>query len=325
MPSHGYLLATRGVVLPEMSPDRRAAEVETSILGLSELAEQLGYGSVWAGDSVLAKPRLDPLTTLSAAAVATESVRLGTAVYLPTLRHPATVAHQTATVDLLSDGRFEFGVGVGTGERVEDEYAQLDLPYRRRGRALDETLDIVTELWEGGPVEYDGQLFELSGASIGFGPAHTPPIHVASSAFDPEKGFPPHVGDRLVEHATGWLPLSVPPDVYERALTRIRELVAEAGGDPDRIEPMYYQDVVVADSEREALEEAHDFLDDYGAVPRGTADRSYPFADRGAFGPPETIRAHLDRYEEAGVERFVTRFPSYDQETQLRRYADLIG
>ena len=324
MSSHGYLLATRGFVLSDVPPDRRAAAVESSILELAELAEGSGYASVWAGDSVLAKPRLDPLTTLSAAAVATESVRLGTAVYLPTLRHPATVAHQTATVDLLSDGRFEFGVGVGTGDQVRDECAQLDLPYGQRGPALDETLDIVTALWEGESVDYDGQLFELSDAGIGFGPAHTPPIHVASSAFDPEKGFPPHIGDRLVEYATGWLPLSVSPDIYEQALARIRDLVAEGGGDPDRIKPMYYQDVVVADSERAALEEAHEFLDDYGAVPRSSVDGPYPFADRGAFGPPETVREHLDRYENAGVEQFVIRFPSYDQETQLRRYADLI-
>jgi alkanesulfonate monooxygenase SsuD/methylene tetrahydromethanopterin reductase-like flavin-dependent oxidoreductase (luciferase family) len=311
------------VILTEAS-DGRASDVESTIFGLTRLAERLGYTSVWAGDSVLAKPRLDPLTTLSAAAVATESVQLGTAVYLPTLRHPATAAHQSATVDLLSNGRFEFGVGVGTGERVKDEYTQLELPYAKRGRALDETLDIVTELWKGDPVEYDGRLFELSGASIGFQPAHTPPIHIASSAFDPDMGFPSHIGDRFVEHAAGWLPLSVAPDVYEQALTRIRALVAEAGGDPDRIDPMYYQDVVVADSEREALEEAHDFLADYGAVPRGCADEEYPFADRGAFGPPETIRAHLDRYRDAGVERFVTRFPSYDQETQLRRYAEVV-
>lgn len=82
--------------------------------------------------------------------------------------------------------------------------------------------------------------------------------------------------------------------------------------------------MVVADSEREALEEAHEFLDDYGAVPRGSADDPYPFADRGAFGPPKTIRGHLDRCEDAGVEHFVIRFPSYDQETQLRRYAALV-
>lgn len=195
MSSHGYLLATRGVVLPDVPPARRAAAVQSSIL---ELAERSGYTSVWAGNSTLAKPRLDLLTTLSATAVATELVRLGTAVYLPTLRHPAAVAHQTATVGLLSDGRFEFGVG--TDDHIRDGYAQLYCPYGQRGRALDETLDIVTALWEGGSVDYDGQLFDLSGASIGFGPARSPPIHVASSAFDPENAHwrpPGRARDRM--------------------------------------------------------------------------------------------------------------------------------
>lgn len=235
-----------------MPPDRRAAAIESSILELARLVERSGYASVWAGDSVLAEPRFDPLTTFSAAAVAAEEVRFGTAVSLLTLRHPITVAHQTATVDLLLDGRFEFGVGVGTGARVRDEYAQIELPYGQRGQALDETLDIVTALSESGSVDYDGQLFELSGTSIGFGLApHRPTSRRPRST--QRMGFPSHISDRLIKHATGWLPLSVSLDIYEQALGRIRELVADAGGDPDRVKLMYYQDVVVADSEQEAF------------------------------------------------------------------------
>lgn len=325
MVSHGYLLATRGVVLSNVTPQERTSKVQTAIVELASRAETLGYDSLWAGDSVLAKPRLDPLTVLAGAATATESVGLGTAVYLPTLRHPATVAHQTATVDLLSNGRFEFGVGVGTGSKVQKEYAQLDRSYERRGRALDETLDIVTALWEGTSIDYDGEVYQLSDVELGFRPSRSPPIHVASSDFDPTKGFPSRISRRIREHADGWLPLSMSPGRYEQGLERAKRHVEGAGGDPSRLEPMYYQDIVVADSEREALEEAHDFLEDYGAVPRhATGGTSYPFEERGAFGTPETIESHLEAYKDAGVETFVTRFPSYDQATQLRKYASLI-
>lgn len=77
----------------------------------------MGYRSVWVGDSVLAKPRLEPLSTLAAVATATSAVELGTAVYLPVLRHPIHVAHATATVDQLSGGRLSLGLVLASGPR----------------------------------------------------------------------------------------------------------------------------------------------------------------------------------------------------------------
>ncbi len=98
MTSIGYLLPTRERVMagtPGTGP----------LLALAERAESLGYDSLWAGDSLLARPRHDPLTLLAAVAARTSRPQVGTAVLLPVLRNPVVLAQQLATLDQVSEGR----------------------------------------------------------------------------------------------------------------------------------------------------------------------------------------------------------------------------
>ena len=104
----GVLLPTRRLVMEGGDP-RRFRE----IVDLAQSAEEAGLDSVWVGDSLTAKPRLEPLSTLTAIAQHTDRVRLGTAVLLAALRHPVHLAHQAATVDFISGGRLVLGAGVG--------------------------------------------------------------------------------------------------------------------------------------------------------------------------------------------------------------------
>src|SRR3954449_6846631 len=112
----GYLLPTREQVMegrPEAAP----------LLALAERAESLGYDSVWVGDSILARPRHDPMTLLAAVAARTRRVELGTAVLLPALRNPVLLAHQWATLDRLAEGRLILGVGIASDvQNIRDEF-----------------------------------------------------------------------------------------------------------------------------------------------------------------------------------------------------------
>ena len=322
MVSHGYVLPTRGVVLSADDSLEQAARVQSEVIGLARQAESLGFGGVWAGDSVLAKPRLEPLSTLAAVAGATESVTLGTGVYLPQLRHPVHVAHQTATIDLVSGGQLAIGVGVGDG--VKAEHDQLDVPYTRRGAVLDEGLEILEGLWSDDPVTVDGEFFELDDADIGIRPCgSSPPVYIASATFDPRDGFPRQIRDRIATRGSGWLPIGMSPDMYEGGITRAREIVDNADRDPAGFDAAYYHDVVIADTEADAIDQARAFLERY--YPSWGALSDDDIRKRGAFGPPSVVADHLDQYADAGVETFVTRFTAADQREQLRRFADIIG
>jgi alkanesulfonate monooxygenase SsuD/methylene tetrahydromethanopterin reductase-like flavin-dependent oxidoreductase (luciferase family) len=110
-----------GLLLPSHETVLWADGDVTILIELARAAERAGYDLVWAGDSLLARPRAEPLTLLSAIAAATAQVRLGTAVLLPLLRHPLSLAHAVATVDRICQGR----LGVGPGAPVPGTAAEL--------------------------------------------------------------------------------------------------------------------------------------------------------------------------------------------------------
>ncbi len=97
----GVLLPTRGVLV-YANGGRPRVELNWQ---MAETAERMGYDSVWIGDSITSKPRLEPLTTMAALAARTSRVKIGTAVLLTSLRHPVHLAHAVATIDNISNGR----------------------------------------------------------------------------------------------------------------------------------------------------------------------------------------------------------------------------
>jgi len=328
MVEYGYLLPTRGVVLASDDPEELASRVRSEVIGLAETAERRGFDGVWAGDSVLAKPKLEPLSVLSGVAVATESIRLGTSIYIPTLRHAINVAHQATTVAQLSGGRLSLGVGIGIGADSEAEYATLGISFDSRASRLDETLDVLEQAFAGDPVTVDGNHYAIDGADIGFQPPVEPNIYVASAAFNPADGFPRSIERRLLAHGDGWLPVGLSPDSYAAGTARLDDLLREGGRDPSGFTDACYVDAVVAETEDEALGEARAFLEQYYS--RAFLDR---FQDglpdekiraRGAFGSPETVATELQEYVDAGVEEFVIRFLSTDQRSQQERFAEAV-
>jgi len=109
MNSMGVLLPTRGVLVYANS-GKPKVELNWQI---AETAERIGYDSVWVGDSITSKPRLEPLAVMAALAARTSRVKIGTAVMLNALRHPVHLAHSVATIDNISDGRIILGLGAG--------------------------------------------------------------------------------------------------------------------------------------------------------------------------------------------------------------------
>lgn len=302
----GYVLPTRGTVLSGKDP-------QTTVVEHAVTAASLGYDAVWVGDSVTSKPRLEPLTTLSAVATATDEIRLGTAIYLPHLRQPIHAAHQLATVDQLASGRLSIGVGAGSGHDGKKEHEHAGVPFEKRGRLLNETLDIIWMLLEeDDEISYDGELYSIENASLGFRPQSPISVYVASAAFNPAKGFPRSIRERLTAHADGWLPIAKPPEMYRSGLNIARELSkADLIG-------AYYIDVVIDESETAALKQAQRYLAAY--YPEWGELDFEMIQSRGAFGPAEHVASQLETYIDAGVEEFVIRFPTEKQGEQLERF-----
>src|SRR5919201_1374497 len=159
----GILIPTRGVV---MQSARRPPVEEC--WAMAREADRAGLDAVWVGDSVVAKPRLEALTTLAYLAGITERVRLGTAVLLPALRQPVILAQLIANVDQISRGRLVLGLGVGWSlPSAELEWAACGMDHRRRVGRLEEQIALWRALWRGEPLTLEGHGFALRDHAIG--------------------------------------------------------------------------------------------------------------------------------------------------------------
>src|SRR6185295_14634924 len=158
----GVLLPHRAVVLQST----RRPPVE-ECWTVARLADEAGM-DLWVGDSVVAKPRLEPLTTLAYLAAITQRARLGTAVLLPALRQPTVLAHALATVDQISGGRLVLGLGAGWAlPEIVREWEACGRPHKRRGKDLEEHVIVWRKLWSGEPVTFEGSDFKLTEHTIG--------------------------------------------------------------------------------------------------------------------------------------------------------------
>src|SRR5256712_5928615 len=175
----GILIPTRGAV---MQSARRPPVEECWTM--ARHADHAGSARARAGDSIVAKPRLEPLTTLAYLAGITTRVRLGTAVLLPALRHPVVLAHQIANVDQISRGRVVLGLGVGWSlPSAEREWAACGADHKRRVRRLEEHVRIWRMLWRGEPVNYQDGDVELTDHTVGPLPwnAEGPPVLITAA------------------------------------------------------------------------------------------------------------------------------------------------
>ena len=147
-------------------------------------ARRAGFDAVWIGDSLIARPRHEPLTLLAAVAARTRRVKLGTAVLLPALRNPVVLAHVVGTLDRIAEGRVILGVGIAADNPpIRKEFAAAGVPFERRvGRFL-ETIEICRALWSRDHVSFSGKHFTLDDVTMEPKPHRPggPPIWIGGS------------------------------------------------------------------------------------------------------------------------------------------------
>jgi len=218
-----------GLLLVRLNP--------SSWADLVPLADRLGFESVWIADHLVlpetlhgelvegeehapvdpSTPVFDTTTMLAFLAARTERIRLGVYVHLLGIRHPFASARAFATLDVVSRGRVELGVGAGW---LLNEWDAAGLDPRTRGRRLDEAMAVCRRLWTEDVIEHHGEFFDFEPVRFEPKPVQRPhpPLLVGGES---ERAL------RRAAHADGWMGLVHTPETAAPLVARYRALEAE--------------------------------------------------------------------------------------------------
>ena len=309
----GILLPTRGLLLRNQQPPNIHRIIE-----LAETVEQQGLDGVWVGDSLVAKPRMEPLTVLSALAACTSRVRLGTAVLLPALRQPVLLAQMLATVDLISGGRLVIGAGVGGAfnDDQKREWESAGVPSRGRGKRFEEIIEILQGLGSGEPYTFSGKDFSLDSTLMRPIPAREGGIpFLLASHYRARSQAQIRRAARL---GAGIISISDTPEEFAQVVQQVNERATHLGRDPGSIEKTFYITVNMNPDLGKAQAEAVEWLTEYyGSDIWGTR--------WGPFGGHERVSERIFEYVAAGAETVVVRFASFEPEEQLEIFLEKVA
>jgi probable F420-dependent oxidoreductase len=221
-----------GIALGSLNPSLWAAATED--------ADRLGFDSVWLPEHLVIPvdmggspfagqdhppipadvPVFDAFTYLGFLAGRTSRIRFGTHVYNIGLRHPCITARSVATLDIVSGGRVEFGIGASW---MEAEWRAVGLDFHSRGRRVDEALKVCRRLWSEQVIEHHGEFFDFDKVMFEPKPVQTPgpPIHVG--------GDGPAALRRAATLGDGWIPMNHTLEQLPEAIGRLAELRAASG------------------------------------------------------------------------------------------------
>src|SRR6202045_4584110 len=191
-------------------------------------AEDLGLSDVWVSEHIIVPraqfPRsplfYDPILTLTWVAAVTERVRLGTSVIVLPMRHPLPLAKELSTLHNLSGGRLILGVGVGW---LEAEFAALGVPFRERGRRMDEGIAMMRAVWSQDPVSFAARHIPAVVEDMRMLPQPVKPIPIWIG------GSSEAALTRAVKLAEGWHGSRLSPEEAAPIVRRLREQRPEAG------------------------------------------------------------------------------------------------
>jgi alkanesulfonate monooxygenase SsuD/methylene tetrahydromethanopterin reductase-like flavin-dependent oxidoreductase (luciferase family) len=272
-------------------------------LGFDELtrraraAEAAGFDTLWLMDHLWppAAPDQDCLeawTLATALAMRTEHLRIGHMVLCNPLRHPALLAKMAATLDVISGGRLELGIGWGSAEAELEAFGIGAAPARERAERLAESLEILRLLFTGEPVDYEGVHFRLRGALARPRPLRgSIPIHVGGAG--PKLTMP-----IVARHADWW-------NCVSYGVERLAELVPLAG------------------SARISVQHPVALITDPARAERTLADAQRRFGAWGGLlsGDPDEVAAALRAEVDLGARAFVIQLSDYGEVPTIEHFA----
>lgn len=226
-----------GIFAALASPFAGPAVIEA----VGRTAEERGVASIWVPEHVVlfgeyessypysadgrlpAPPgsgMLEPFTLLAFLAACTSTVRLATGICLLPQRNPVYAAKDAAAVDYLSNGRFDFGIGVGW---LAEEFAVVNVPWAERGKRTDEYLEVMKALWCDDPAEYHGEVYDLPPCSMDPKPVQSPhpPLHFGGESMAAMR--------RVARTGQGWYTFNRLPEQVVAPLAELERVLGEHG------------------------------------------------------------------------------------------------
>jgi probable F420-dependent oxidoreductase len=225
-----------GVWLPAVSPFSTGEVLDE----VAELVEARGIDSLWVGEHVVLfddydskypyapdgripaggdSGILEPFSVLTYLAARTSRVRLGTAVLLLPQRNPLYTAKTAATLDFLSDGRLDLGIGVGW---LREEFEAAGVDWANRGRRTDEYMDLLKTLWTDDPCSFEGEFYSVPECRMFPKPAQqNVPFHIGGETLPALR--------RVAQRADGWYTFNRLPEDLAEPLAELETMLAEQG------------------------------------------------------------------------------------------------
>ena len=276
--------------------------------------DRLGFDSAWIYDHLQFTygPTLECWTVLAALTEATDRIRIGPLVTCNMFRYPSLLAKMAATVDAISNGRLNFGIGACWHET---EAAAYGIPFPKGGirvDMLDEALTIIKKLWTGEEVTYKGKHYSVDKAVCLPRPVQKPhpPILVGGG------------GDKMLrliaKHADAWNSGFVAPEGFKEEIMRLEKACKEVGRDRDTIENTFQSRVIIARDDESARKRAEEWREERGGKPDDWDWKSL------IKGSPETCAETVKAYVDVGVTHFTLLFADAAKLEPLRLFAKTV-
>jgi len=259
------------------------------LVQMVEQVDRCDFDSLWVGDHIsMPIPFLDPLQQIAQAAVISRRLTFGVGVYLLPLRNFAPVAKQVSTLDLMTEGRLIFGVGVG-GE-FPKEYEASGIPHSERGARLSDGIRVLKKFWTGAPVTHESPFLKFENVAMRPTPWQKggPPIWCGGRS-KPALRRAARIGD-------GWHSYAITSDMYRDGLALIKETAEEVGRSFSPFGTGHLLFARVSDDYESALDEAADHLSTRYNMNMRPAAKRY-----GAIGTPQDVAEAIQNFYEAGV------------------------
>jgi F420-dependent oxidoreductase-like protein len=296
-----------------VQPAQQFVPTWSELVSLCQEAERLGYDAAYTFDHLTSvvvvtdpfDPSLEAWTALAALATVTRRIRLGTLVTGNTYRHPGVLAKMATTVDVVSGGRLDFGIGSGW---YAPEHQMYGIPFRtaaERCAMLDEALTVIRRLWTEREASFAGRYYTLDKAIAEPKPVQQPhpPILVAASA---EKRML-----RIVaRHADAWNSFGS-PDVFRRKIGVLAEHCRAEGRDVERIEKSVLLPVFLGDDPAAWEPMVHGYAM-YQGIPPEEA-RAWML-----LGSPGAVVGQIERFLAVGVTHFILQLNPFNPGVMAR-------